>query len=89
MTPIDWHGMFVPTMSLVELVIRGTVLYFAIFGFMRLFRRQAGALSMADLLVIVLVADAAQNAMASDYHSITEGSCWSRRSSRGTWRSIT
>jgi len=72
-TPIDWHGMLVPSMSLVELVIRGTVLYFAIFTFMRLFRRQAGALSMADLLVIVLVADAAQNAMASDYHSITEG----------------
>jgi len=73
MTPIDWHGMFVPSMSLIELVIRGTFLYFVIFGFLRLFRRQAGALSMADLLVIVLVADAAQNAMASDYHSITEG----------------
>src|SRR4029077_6718576 len=71
--PIDWHGMFVPTMSLAELVIRGTFLFFAIFGFLRLFPRQAGALSMADLLVIVLVADAAQNAMASDYHSITEG----------------
>jgi uncharacterized membrane protein YcaP (DUF421 family) len=73
MPPIDWHGMFVPTISLYELLIRGTALYFAIFGFMRLFRREAGALSMADLLVIVLVADAAQNAMASDYHSITEG----------------
>lgn len=73
MKPIDWHGMFVPSMSPIELVIRGTLLYFAIFGFLRLFRRQAGALSMADLLVIVIVADAAQNAMASDYHSITEG----------------
>ena len=73
MKPIDWHGMFVPSMNPIELVIRGTLLYFAIFGFLRLFRRQAGALSMADLLVIVIVADAAQNAMASDYHSITEG----------------
>src|SRR4029078_6241489 len=48
-------------------------LYFMIFGFLRLFRRQAGALSMADLLVIVLVADAAQNAMAREYNSITAG----------------
>jgi len=30
-------------------------------------------LSTADLLVVVLVADAAQNAMSSEYHSITEG----------------
>ena len=30
-------------------------------------------MSTADLLVVVLVADAAQNAMASEYHSITEG----------------
>jgi uncharacterized membrane protein YcaP (DUF421 family) len=73
MPPIDWHSMFVPTVSLVELVIRGSALYLVIFGFMRVFRREAGALSMADLLVVVLVADAAQNAMASDYHSITEG----------------
>ncbi len=28
---------------------------------------------MTDLLVVVLVADAAQNAMANEYHSITEG----------------
>lgn len=73
MSPIDWHGMFVPTVSLIELVIRGTALYFVIFILMRVFRRQAGALSMSDLLVIVLVADAAQNAMAAEYHSITEG----------------
>jgi uncharacterized membrane protein YcaP (DUF421 family) len=73
MASIDWHGMLVPTVSVVELVIRGTALYFVIFIFMRVFRRQAGALSMADLLVIVLVADAAQNAMAAEYRSITEG----------------
>ena len=30
-------------------------------------------MSTADLLVVVLVADAAQNAMASEYKSITEG----------------
>mgnify|MGYP002398650299 CR=1 FL=1 len=48
-------------------------MYLFIFAIMRVFRRQTGALSTADLLVIVLVADAAQNGMASDYHSLTEG----------------
>lgn len=73
MPPIDWHGMFVPSVSLFELLIRGSFLYLAIFAFMRVFRRQAGALSMADLLVVVLVADAAQNGMAGEYRSISEG----------------
>ena len=70
---VDWHGLFVPTVSLLELVIRGSAVYLAIFTILRVFRRDAGALGVADLLVIVLVADAAQNAMAADYHSITEG----------------
>lgn len=70
---IDWHEVFVPTVGLLELVLRGSVLYLVILIALRLFRREAGALSTADLLVVVLVADAAQNAMASEYHSITEG----------------
>lgn len=70
---IDWHAVFVPTVSLLELVLRGSAMYLFIFVAMRLFRRQTGALSIADLLVVVLVADAAQNAMASEYHSLTEG----------------
>ena len=70
---IDWHTLLVPTVSLLELVLRGSVLYLTILAALRLFRREAGALSTSDLLVVVLVADAAQNAMASDYHSITEG----------------
>jgi uncharacterized membrane protein YcaP (DUF421 family) len=70
---IDWNALLVPSVSLLELVLRGSVMYLTIFAALRLFRREAGALSTADLLVIVLVADAAQNAMASQYGSITEG----------------
>jgi uncharacterized membrane protein YcaP (DUF421 family) len=70
---IDWHSLLVPSVSLLELVLRGSVMYLAILAALRLFRREAGALGTADLLVIVLVADAAQNAMASQYGSITEG----------------
>ena len=73
MINVDWQRLFVPTVSLLELVIRGSILYLVIFTALRIFRRDAGALSVADLLVVVLVADAAQNAMAAEYYSITEG----------------
>jgi len=73
MPPIDWHAMFVPTVSLLEIVLRGSVVYLGILGAVRIFRREAGTMSTTDLIVIVIVADAAQNAMSADYHSITEG----------------
>jgi uncharacterized membrane protein YcaP (DUF421 family) len=70
---VDWHTLFVPSVSLLELFIRGSIMYVLILAAMRIFRREAGALSIPDLLVVVLVADAAQNAMAAEYHSVTEG----------------
>lgn len=71
---IDWREMFVPTYSIVEIVVRGMLTYFALFAIMRfLLKRQTGAVGIADLLVVVLIADAAQNAMGSEYRSITEG----------------
>lgn len=36
-------------------------------------KRQSGAVGITDLLVIVLLADAAQNAMAGTYESVPEG----------------
>ncbi|MEO8650218.1 MAG: YetF domain-containing protein [Acidobacteriota bacterium] len=69
---IDWQSMFVPTESIIEVVIRGTLMYIGMFVLLRIFRRQAGAIGIADLLVIVVIADAAQNGMAGDSHSITE-----------------
>jgi uncharacterized membrane protein YcaP (DUF421 family) len=57
-----------------EIVLRGTIVYLSLFLMLRIvFKREAGALAMTDLLVIVLVADAAQNAMSAEYESITEG----------------
>jgi uncharacterized membrane protein YcaP (DUF421 family) len=38
-----------------------------------LVRRHVGSLSLIDLLLMVLIADAAQNAMSDQYRSITEG----------------
>ena len=69
---IDWQSMFQPTESLGEIFIRGSVMYLAMFALLRIFRRQAGSVGIADLLVIVVIADAAQNGMAGESKSITE-----------------
>ncbi|MGC4084498.1 MAG: DUF421 domain-containing protein [Vicinamibacterales bacterium] len=69
----DWHEMFVPSGSIAELVIRTSVMYLLILAGFRVFRRDAGSLSVSDLFVVVLIADAAQNGMAGEYRSLTEG----------------
>jgi uncharacterized membrane protein YcaP (DUF421 family) len=70
---LDWKSLFVPSLHIAEIVLRGTIVYLFLFALLRVLRRGAGALGIADLLVVVLIADAAQNAMASDYKSITDG----------------
>src|SRR5690242_10067250 len=71
---IDWAQLFVPSGSLLEVVVRGTVLFLALFLLLRSVpRRQIGTIGVSDLLVIVLIADAAQNGLAGEYKSITEG----------------
>src|SRR5918998_3203915 len=71
---IDWQELFVPQMPLAGVILRGTLTYIMLFMVLRfLLKRQSGVIGIADLLVIVLIADAAQNAMAGEYKSITEG----------------
>jgi len=64
--------MFVPTESILEVMIRGTIMYLGMYALLRVFRRQSGSVGIADLLVIVVIADAAQNGMAGDSKSVTE-----------------
>lgn len=71
---IEFRELFIPTHSIAEAFVRGSLMYLALFFTLRFFmRRRTGALSIADLLVIVVIADAAQNAFSKDYRSITEG----------------
>jgi uncharacterized membrane protein YcaP (DUF421 family) len=71
---VDWHAVFTPTVPLMELVVRGTIMYFVLFGLLRLVpKRQAGAIGMTDILVIVLLADVASNAFSANYTSVVEG----------------
>ena len=53
---VDWHAMFVPAIGLAEIVLRGSIMYLALFAILRFIgRRQAGHFGPADLLVIVLI----------------------------------
>lgn len=70
---IDWDTMFIPSVSLFEIIIRGTLTFWFCFLYIRFFRRGAGQLTISDLLLITLISDASQNAMAAEYKSVTEG----------------
>ena len=70
----DVGAALTPDVSLFEIIVRGIVTYFTIFILLRVvLRGRTSAVAMSDLLVIVLIADAAQNAMAAEYHSLTAG----------------
>ena len=69
---VDWDSVFYTKESLLEIFLRGTIMYLVMFALLRIFRRQAGSFSIADLLVIVVIADAAQNGMAGESKSVTE-----------------
>lgn len=72
MTP--WLELFGTQMPISEIVIRGTVVYwFLLLMFRFVVRRDLGGLGIADVLLIVIVSDAAQNAMAGGYTTIGEG----------------
>lgn len=71
---INWGDVFLPSTPVLEILLRGTVVYLGLFLLLRLvLKRESGAVGITDLLVVVLIADAAQNAMADDYKSIPDG----------------
>lgn len=71
---VDWGTLVVPSYSILEMVLRGTVTYFVLLLILRFVaNRQAGAIGLSDILVIVVIADVAQNAFARQYESLTEG----------------
>lgn len=71
---LDWARLFGIDTPLLEIFLRGSLMYLALFVLLRVvLKRQSGSMSLNDLLVVVLLADAAQNGMAGDYRSIPEG----------------
>jgi uncharacterized membrane protein YcaP (DUF421 family) len=70
---MDWGQVFGVRVPVAELLVRGTVMYLFLYALFRVvIRRRVGAIGMADLLVLVIIADAAQNGMAGEYTTVTE-----------------
>lgn len=71
---MDLRSIFLPDVHVVEIILRGSVMYLALFVMLRvILKRQTGTLGTTDLLLITLIADASQNAMAGEYHGIADG----------------
>jgi len=71
---VDWGSLFEFNVTPLELIVRGTLIYWFIFLLMRMAgRRDFGSIGMANILLLVLIADAAQNGMAAEYKSVGEG----------------
>jgi uncharacterized membrane protein YcaP (DUF421 family) len=74
MADIDWGELFGLSVPALELVIRGSAIYWFLFLIFRfVMRREIGSIGITDVLFVVIIADAAQNAMAGEYKSITDG----------------
>src|SRR5947199_9261897 len=70
----DWQALFTPKMSLLEVLVRGTLIYLAVCLLLRVvLKRQAGKVSLSDLLVVTLVAGVCRNPLVRDAYSITDG----------------
>ena len=66
-------SVFKMTMPIVELFIRGSVMFwFLVLVFRVVLRRDVGSMGMTDFLFVVLLGDAAQNGMIGDATSATD-----------------
>ncbi|KQW52020.1 MULTISPECIES: DUF421 domain-containing protein [unclassified Roseateles] len=62
------------SVSPLELMLRGSLMYWALFLMLRfVLRRDTGSIGIPDILLLVLIADAAQNAMSGGYETVAEG----------------
>ena len=66
-------SVFKMTMPIVELFVRGSVVFwFLVLVFRVVLRRDVGSMGMTDFLFVVLLGDAAQNGMIGDATSATD-----------------
>ena len=71
---VNWSELFAFSVNPLEIFVRGTVIYWFIFFLFRFFlRRDIGSIAITDVMLLVLIADAASNGMSGGYESITDG----------------
>ncbi|MFA5708389.1 DUF421 domain-containing protein [Mycolicibacterium sp.] len=70
----DWELLFTPSAPPLESIIRGTVTFLALLLLLRVVgRRESGGLGITDILLVVLVAQAAAAGLSRNDASMTDG----------------
>lgn len=70
----DWESIFALTLPIGELVVRGSATFLALLVLMRVVgQRESGGLGITDVLLIVLVAQAAGPGLHGDAQSVGDG----------------
>lgn len=71
---VDWGHVLLPQVPFAETFVRGSVMFLALFAILRFApNRMTGSLGVNDLLLLILLANAAQNANSGRYQSIGDG----------------
>ena len=71
---MEWREIFGLSVSPLEMIVRGSAMYWFLFALFRcVIRRRVGAVGISDMLLLVIIADAAQNAMSGEYKTVTDG----------------
>lgn len=74
MNALDFSNFLSFSMSPLEVFIRGTLMYWFLFLLLRfVLRRDTGSAGISGILFVVLLGDAAQNAMIGNGHTIGDG----------------
>ena len=66
--------MFVPSIGVFELIVRGVVVYFVLFVLLRMIgKKHVGELSPLDLVVLLLISETVNGSLNGGDHSLTGG----------------
>lgn len=70
----DWSAMFAFETPVLELIVRGTVIYLALLAMLRVTgQREAGGVGITDLVVVVLIAEAVTGGVSAHSSSLVDG----------------
>lgn len=70
---VDWHETFVPQLSLPEVIVRGSFVYFGLILLIRVLpKRLAGTGTIASMLFIVMMGGIATNGVVGKTTSLTD-----------------
>lgn len=70
---VQWDEITSFSVSPLEIILRGTLIYLFLFIFFRfVLRRDTGNVGVGDFLLVVIVADASQNGMSGDSDTVPD-----------------